>query len=371
MTPSVHIGNTPLNNVLELIDSENWTWKEMVIRNNFIAPEADAIMNIPLRLGGGEDFWAWNLEKSGNYTVKTSYRALMTRNEQSALAEGMITGSSVCEKQLWDRLWKLKVVPKVRVFWWRVLRGILPVEQTLQYRHITTLARCKVCFAADEDMRYALLRCTHAMRFWSEARVLLDVKIPDLHPVTWAKDVLIDPIVPEEDRAKVITIMWAIWTSRNNITHDRAGLNPVQSMKRMRDDLALLEIPRHQALILPGYGWRPPDDTWVKINTDAGVSVEDRKSGAGGIVRNPSGFVAAWSKPLPGITNPLIAEAMALREGVFFAKLRGFPRVIIEVDCLEIVNLWNSHAGSRAVVAPILQDIKGHSSSFVSFVIRQ
>jgi hypothetical protein len=51
------------------------------------------------------------------------------------------------------------------------------------------------------------------MRFWNEARVLLDVKIPDLHPVTWAKDVLIDPIVPEEDRAKVITIMWAIWTS--------------------------------------------------------------------------------------------------------------------------------------------------------------
>jgi hypothetical protein len=64
-------------------------------------------------------------------------------------------------------------------------------------------------------------------------------------------------------------------------------------MKRMRDDLALLEILRHQALILPGYGWRPPDDTWVKINTDAGVSVKDRKSGAGGIVRNPSGFVAA------------------------------------------------------------------------------
>jgi hypothetical protein len=118
MTPSVHIGNTPLNTVSELIDSENWTWKDTVIRNNFIAPEADAIMNIPLRLGGGEDFWAWNLEKSGNYTVKTSYRALMTRNEQSALAEGMITGSSVCEKQLWDRLWKLKVVPKVRVFWW-------------------------------------------------------------------------------------------------------------------------------------------------------------------------------------------------------------------------------------------------------------
>jgi hypothetical protein len=34
--------------------------------------------------------------------------------------------------------------------------------------------------------------------------------------------------------------------------------------------------------------------------------------------------VGAWSKPLPGITDPLIAEAMSLREGVIFAKLCGF-----------------------------------------------
>jgi hypothetical protein len=135
-------------------------------------------------------------------------------------------------------------------------------------------------------------------------------------------------------------------------------------MNRTRDDLALLEVQLKQARVLPGHGWRPPEDGWIKINTDAGIVVDFMKGVAGGVVRNPAGFVGARSKPLPGITDPLIAEAMALGEGVVFARLRGFTRVLMEVDCLEIVNPWDSRAGSRAVVAPIIQEIEGLSSFF-------
>jgi hypothetical protein len=114
--------------------------------------------------------------------------------------------------------------------------------------------------------------------------------------------------------------MWAIWNSRNNITHDREGWDPFQSMVRMRNDLALLDIPRQQALTLSGFGWRPPDERYIKINTDDGLAFDERKGGAGGVVRDLTGFIAAWSKPLPGITDPMIAEAMALREGVIFCQ---------------------------------------------------
>ncbi|KAK1652130.1 hypothetical protein QYE76_069935 [Lolium multiflorum] len=113
-------------------------------------------------------------------------------------------------------------------------------------------------------------------------------------------------------------------------------------MLRTREALAVLDIPRHHAKVLPSHGWRPPDEDWIKINTDAGVSLENRKSGAGGVARNPSGFIGAWSKPHPGVTNPLIAEALALRDGVIFAKLRGFTRVLVETDCKEVVDFWDS-----------------------------
>lgn len=67
-----------------------------------------------------------------------------------------------------------------------------------------------------------------------------------------------------------------------------------------------------------------PDLGWIKINTDGAIDVDQGNGGAGGVVRLPSTFVAAWSKPLPGIMDPLIAETLAVREGVIFAKLRGF-----------------------------------------------
>jgi hypothetical protein len=151
--------------------------------------EADAILNIPLRRQGGEDFWAWSLDKMGVYTVKSVYRTWsdesMSRNKQAALDKGTVIESSNSEKQLWTTLWKLKVMPKVRVFWWRVLRGILPVEATLKHRHIVPIGRCKICLAEDEDLMHALINCEHAPKFWLEAQSWLDFLLPRLHPLTW------------------------------------------------------------------------------------------------------------------------------------------------------------------------------------------
>ena len=127
------------------------------MRHHFIAPEADAILNIPLRAGGGDDSWAWTAEKSGNYTMKSAYHSLMTLNEHSALREGTVTESSEKQKQLWTRLWKLKVVPKVRVLWWRVIRGILPDEATLKHKHIKPISICNVCLAKEEGLLHALV----------------------------------------------------------------------------------------------------------------------------------------------------------------------------------------------------------------------
>jgi hypothetical protein len=195
----------------------------------------------------------------------------MTRNEQAALEEGTITETSDSEKWKWSALWKLNVVPKVRVFWWRVLRGILLVESTLKHRHIAQSACCKICLAADEDLMHALIKCLHARKFWEEAEVCLEFTLPRLHPNTWSIDILCDPMFSETDRTKIITTMWAIWSSRNSWTHDRGGFNPVQSLKLAKEALAVLALPKKMTAILPGHGWRPPELNVVKINTDGGL----------------------------------------------------------------------------------------------------
>jgi ribonuclease HI len=170
----------------------------------------------------------------------------------------------------------------------------------------------------------------------------------------------------DTDRAKMITTMWAIWGSRNSWTHDKGSYDPVQSLKMAKEALAVLEVPRKIAATLPGHGWRPPDDDLVKINTDGGLSTAVRKGGAGGIARSRTGYLGAWSKPYEGITDPLIAETLALRDGVIFARLRGYPKVVMETDCLEVVCLWNNRRDNRSVVAPILQEV-GELVEYFSF----
>src|SRR4051812_31831469 len=93
LKPSVHTGNTDIATVSELIDVDIGMWKIDMVREHFIAPEAEAILNIPLRIAGGPDSVAWTAEKSSNYSVKSAYRSLMTQNEHGALQEGTATES--------------------------------------------------------------------------------------------------------------------------------------------------------------------------------------------------------------------------------------------------------------------------------------
>ena len=230
-------------------------------------------------------------------------------------------------------------MPKIRVFWWRVLRGILPDEATLSARHIKDSSVCRICSATNEDLMHALIHCSHARRFWDEAQLWFDFRLPNLHPDTWSRDILCDPRFTDQVRAKIVSVMWSIWHSRNRWTHDKEALDPGSAMQIIRETLALLELPRDHAAVLPGHGWRPPENGVLKINTYAAIDSDQCRGGAGGVARSSTSLLGAWCKPHNGVTNPLIAEALALRDGVIVAKIRGFQHVVMEMDCLEVVDL--------------------------------
>jgi hypothetical protein len=71
-----------------------------------------------------------------------------------------------------------------------------------------------------------------------------------------------------------------------------------------------------------------------------------------------------------GVTDSLVTEAMALQEGVIFAHLRVYPKVVMETGFLEVVNLWNTRHNYCFVVVPILLEIGELSVNFSHFVIQ-
>jgi hypothetical protein len=206
--------------VSELIDQVTYQWRVEKLRENFMALDVDRTMQIPLRHQGGPDWIAWALEKSGQYSVRSAYRALVESSVEQEMVEAGAASSSVSEKrEVWKLVWKLDTVPKVQVFWWRVLKGILPDYSTLSRRHVREDSTCGICKNASENLLHALTECAHAKLFWTAAKDVLKVKLPRLHPETWASDILIEPWFTGRERAIVVTVMHSIWSSRNNWTH--------------------------------------------------------------------------------------------------------------------------------------------------------
>ena len=76
----------------------------------------------------------------------------------------------------------------------------------------------------------------------------------------------------------------------------------------------LLDIPVQHINVLPGHGWRPPEPDQVMRNTDAAGGHDEGKSGAGDVARSSTALLGAWCKPQPGVTDPMIAEALAVRD---------------------------------------------------------
>ena len=120
--------DNPVQLVSDLLDLDTENWDDAMVRQIFLPPDAEAIFVMPRPRRGGEDSWAWAWEKSGVFTIRSAYRETMDRKQNLQAMEGSSRGTD----RTWKELWKLQVLPKIRVFWWRVVKNMLPCMQELQ-----------------------------------------------------------------------------------------------------------------------------------------------------------------------------------------------------------------------------------------------
>jgi hypothetical protein len=130
------------------------------------------------------------------YTVCSEYRALVLNEEQAVTIYPNATASSVSGEVLWKKLWKIRVVPRVCTFWWRVLKGFMPDYVTLSRHHTRDDITCRIYKTIAEDLMHALVGCSHAKLFWEAAKELLNLKLAHLHQKTWAKYNVCESSIP-------------------------------------------------------------------------------------------------------------------------------------------------------------------------------
>lgn len=129
------------------------------------------------------------------------------------------TGPEGSGDDSWQKIWRLKVPPKVKVFWWRILHEFLSAKHILNRRHIEPTAYCELCGADIDSIMHILINCTFAKVFWREIKLLTGAKLPSLHPISWASDILRDDVCTDKDRNLFIIGMYSLWIQRNKRKH--------------------------------------------------------------------------------------------------------------------------------------------------------
>ena len=180
--------------VSRIVDPPQWVtelimpdaqWDSTLISEIFLPIDAQTIMSIPLCTRHVDDFWSWIHEKNGVFSVRSAYRMLVnTRVRREAWLEGRANSSDLDrDSKAWEKLWKVNVPPKVKIFLWRLAQQSLPTADLLHHRNMSTITSCSFC-GTEHSWQHSLLhynvtRCVWALQDPDPVEVLNNVKEPD------------------------------------------------------------------------------------------------------------------------------------------------------------------------------------------------
>ncbi|XP_019195641.1 PREDICTED: uncharacterized protein LOC109189303 [Ipomoea nil] len=154
------------------------------------------------------------------------------------------------------------------------------------------------------------------------------------------------------------TIMEVIWASRN----ESVWRNVSPAILPMRNKVLTLQSTWQEtfsSIVREGTAttaaaWKPPPRGNLKCNVDAAIF----SGGAGfsAVLRDHTGsFVAAKSGHVVGIQDPFIAELIAAKEALTWLKGLQSSCIIIESDCLNFCNAFNSSFSDYSYVGLLVK----------------
>uniref|UniRef100_A0A803NRL8 RNase H type-1 domain-containing protein n=1 Tax=Cannabis sativa TaxID=3483 RepID=A0A803NRL8_CANSA len=103
--------------------------------------------------------------------------------------------------------------------------------------------------------------------------------------------------------------------------------------------------------------WSTPGTNSVKINVDAALFEDERGFGIGAVARDDKGLlIEGVCKDFQGKVEPLLAEAIGVKEALSWIKLRDWQQVLVEADCMGVVQALRSSLDMVSLFGCVIND---------------
>lgn len=99
------------------------------------------------------------------------------------------------------------------------------------------------CGNDAEYLFHALITCGPAMLFSDSACDFFRLKLPKLHPLTWARDLLDQSFISKTSELIMTSVMRAIWGNQNKYAHSEIGYQSMGYMQLIDELVKSLDVP--------------------------------------------------------------------------------------------------------------------------------
>ncbi|MBA0867739.1 hypothetical protein Goshw_003518 [Gossypium schwendimanii] len=290
----------------------------------------DQICKIPILHNGPDYHLIWFHNPLGYYSTKSAYSWMTIKH----------VGFGP-HRFFWRIIWKLHIIPRIKIFCWRIGHDILPT-----YENISKIMRefncmCSRCGSKEETL-------IHALKDYARAKAVLIhggfdntlIKGRFGRCMDWIKKVAHS--LDKKALSDFFIVLWNIWNSRNNkvfrdteedakVIWDRAAM--------LNRDFRIFNLMEKPMIPKPveERGWQKPGTGVVKINFDAAIN--GRMMSFGLVAMDHYGFVIGGRASVLEINaGAEWAEMQALTESMELAREKRWLKLEFESDCANLVN---------------------------------
>jgi hypothetical protein len=157
----------------------------------------------------------------------------------------------------------------------------------------------------------------------------------------------------------VMITCWYLWWSRRQIKNKGPVPTTERSVINILGILSNSVKVRGTGNILQTKGWSKPASGVYKLNVDAAFDIDSGRGGSGAIIRDARGnFMAAACDFTDHAVDAASMEASALLAGLKLAEQFGAQSLVVESDCLEVVQAVAAPSEFRGVSAVVYDDCR-------------